>query len=502
LDSDRPDTPEEPRHGAPPSPDSLDDEVAAAYRQMAAASEGGDEGASGGPSFDDLLQQAAGGGRPQEASPQQAPPAESGASDTRDELMEMVRELRGELAEVKERSTGEAVQSLRTERDQLADTVRRLQSDLQAARAQTADSGELQVARAERDRLAEAVKRLESELTDVREKMVDQYDLAEMTLERDEFEKKARRLQEELEAATRSAVDPAELTQVEMKRDEFAEMVKRLQGELETAKREAIDPVVVEKLTTERDTFASRLEKAQEELETLRRESVEPADFDALVADRERLVDVVRNLHTEFDVFRKQTAHLRALARQAGLDAAVDEPELERIPEMDAEPEPPVDAPDPEVVEELARERDEYLESLKRLQAEFENFRKRTARDRAAESNRAGKQLLEDLLPVMDSLGRAVETLGQDGSDKATGVEMVLGQLTGLLRTQNVEPIPIEEGDAFDPELHEAVQALPSDSHEPGTVMAVVQGGYRFSDGTILRPARVVVANDDDASAG
>jgi molecular chaperone GrpE len=72
---------------------------------------------------------------------------------------------------------------------------------------------------------------------------------------------------------------------------------------------------------------------------------------------------------------------------------------------------------------------------------------------------------------------------------------MVLGQLTGVLGASDVEAIEVAEGEPFDPELHEAVQAVPTDEHPEGSVIAVVQQGYRFSDGTLLRPARVVVAS-------
>lgn len=147
---------------------------------------------------------------------------------------------------------------------------------------------------------------------------------------------------------------------------------------------------------------------------------------------------------------------------------------------------------DPLVV--LAGERDEYLDALQRTKAEFDNYRKRVERDRVQSAQRAGRDLLEQLLPVMDSLERAVETIAAVDEQLGSGLRAVRDQLAGVVRARGVEQVVTEEGGRFDPAEHEAVQSVPSAEHEPGTVMAVVQTGYRFGDGGILRPARVVVA--------
>lgn len=183
-------------------------------------------------------------------------------------------------------------------------------------------------------------------------------------------------------------------------------------------------------------------------------------------------------------------------------------PDAEPEPELDgAGPEADADAAEEAVAAEadelvdLAAERDHYLEALQRLQAEFENFRKRVARERRAESSRAAGELLGDLLPVLDNLERAVEAADDADPSVIAGFEMVRAQLEGLLQLRGVTEVPASVGERFDPELHEAVQTVPSDDHDAGAVLSVLERGYRFEDGALLRPARVVVASAPPAGA-
>jgi molecular chaperone GrpE len=145
--------------------------------------------------------------------------------------------------------------------------------------------------------------------------------------------------------------------------------------------------------------------------------------------------------------------------------------------------------------EEIARlrsERDEYLDTLRRTKAEFDNYRKRAERERRATIEAGARDVVADLLPVMDNLERAL--LAMEGADPGivVGVEMVRQQLAALLDGRGVTEIEAHEL-PFDPTVHEAVVSSPSQEHEEGTVMAVVEKGYRLRD-TVLRPARVVVA--------
>jgi molecular chaperone GrpE len=142
-------------------------------------------------------------------------------------------------------------------------------------------------------------------------------------------------------------------------------------------------------------------------------------------------------------------------------------------------------------VERVTQERDQYIEALQRLKAEFDNFRKRSERERQANSAAAARELVRDLLPVMDNLERAVAALDEHG-EAASGVEMVRAQLAGVLAGQGVEEIDAL-GCEFDPNVHDAIAQLPADDRPAGTVIEVVTKGYRQAQ-TVLRPTKVVVA--------
>jgi molecular chaperone GrpE len=142
--------------------------------------------------------------------------------------------------------------------------------------------------------------------------------------------------------------------------------------------------------------------------------------------------------------------------------------------------------------EALRNERDEYLDALQRLKAEFDNFRKRTAREHEAMSARANEALLRELLPIIDDLERALEAAEQHEEAKLEdGVRLVHRALADVARRHGLEEI--ETGGAFDPHVHEALLAQPAEDAESGSVLQVLQKGYRLGD-RVLRPARVVVA--------
>jgi molecular chaperone GrpE len=137
------------------------------------------------------------------------------------------------------------------------------------------------------------------------------------------------------------------------------------------------------------------------------------------------------------------------------------------------------------------RERDEYLDALQRLKAEFDNYRKRTARDQDALVARASERLVFALLPVLDDLGRALEAAEQHEEAKLEeGVRLVHRALADALAREGL--LEIETDGKFDPNVHEALLAQPAEV-ESGTVLDVVQKGYRLGD-RVLRPARVIVA--------
>jgi molecular chaperone GrpE len=152
---------------------------------------------------------------------------------------------------------------------------------------------------------------------------------------------------------------------------------------------------------------------------------------------------------------------------------------------------------EPEVEEDeltvAIRERDEYLDLAKRTQADFENFRKRSLKDAAAAGNRARIGLIREILPVVDNLERALSVApAGDGDAFVEGVRLVYRELEGALARAGVEVIE-PKGHTFDPNVHEALSMRPQEGAESGTVVDVVEKGYRTAD-TVVRPARVVVA--------
>jgi molecular chaperone GrpE len=142
-------------------------------------------------------------------------------------------------------------------------------------------------------------------------------------------------------------------------------------------------------------------------------------------------------------------------------------------------------------VSELEAEREKYLELAQRTQADFENYRKRAAKEAAAAGSRAKAGLVRELLPVLDNLERALEH-ADEGESLLDGVRLVHSDLVGVLQRSGVEVFD-PSGEPFDPTLHEALSTRPEDGQHPGTVVEVVEKGYRLND-TILRPARVVVS--------
>src|SRR5918911_4868974 len=139
----------------------------------------------------------------------------------------------------------------------------------------------------------------------------------------------------------------------------------------------------------------------------------------------------------------------------------------------------------------LQAERDELFDRLQRLAAEFDNYRKRNARESAALIDRANERLVKELLPVLDDLGRALDAAEEHEEAKLEeGVRLVHRALADLLAKEGLAEIDTDG--KFDPHVHEALLSQPSDVEE-GSVIEVVQKGYKLGD-KVLRPARVVVA--------
>lgn len=162
------------------------------------------------------------------------------------------------------------------------------------------------------------------------------------------------------------------------------------------------------------------------------------------------------------------------------------------------------------LLSETEKERDEYLELAQRTKADFENYRKRMAADVQAAAARGKGELARELIDAVDNLERALASAGVDpnadpletgtaGEDAASasdgfehGVLLVLNGMRDTLRRNGIEPLD-PRGERFDPNWHEALSSQPTDGAESGTVVEVMQKGYKLGE-HLIRPARVVVA--------
>jgi molecular chaperone GrpE len=154
-----------------------------------------------------------------------------------------------------------------------------------------------------------------------------------------------------------------------------------------------------------------------------------------------------------------------------------------------------------------AEKADEYLELAQRTRADFENYRKRAAREAAAAQERGITKLAKELLPAVDNLDRALQAAqaaaptNTDGAAQAdngttatlvSGIKLVHDDVIAALARAGIEGFS-PEGERFDPQLHEAVAQIPTEGAASGTVVEVYQRGYRLGE-AVIRPARVVVA--------
>jgi molecular chaperone GrpE len=148
--------------------------------------------------------------------------------------------------------------------------------------------------------------------------------------------------------------------------------------------------------------------------------------------------------------------------------------------------------PETEELEGLRAERDEYLALAQRVQADFDNYRKRALRDQERLVAHAHERLVQQLLPILDDLERALEAAeAHEEAKLVEGVELVEKSLRAALAKEGVSEI--ETDGPFDPHVHEAMLTQPGNGAEPGSVLQVLQRGYRVGD-KVVRPARVIVA--------
>lgn len=142
------------------------------------------------------------------------------------------------------------------------------------------------------------------------------------------------------------------------------------------------------------------------------------------------------------------------------------------------------------VKEQLAKEKDQYL----RLFAEFDNFKKRTSRERMDIFKTASKEVITSLLPVLDDFGRAINQIEKSGDDNLLqGVELINNKLVETLRAKGLKEMEVKPGDDFNTDLHEAITQIPAPTEDlKGKIVDVVETGYLLND-VVVRYAKVVV---------
>jgi molecular chaperone GrpE len=146
-----------------------------------------------------------------------------------------------------------------------------------------------------------------------------------------------------------------------------------------------------------------------------------------------------------------------------------------------------------DLLAQLTEEKNALQDRLLRTAAEFDNYRKRVDRDRRDQADAAVASAVEDLLPIVDNLERALEApAGEDTDSYRQGVELIHRQMLDVLRRRGVTPIE-SVGTDFDPQVHQAVAHEASPEHREGEVMEEFRRGYKLGD-RLLRPAMVKVA--------
>lgn len=145
-------------------------------------------------------------------------------------------------------------------------------------------------------------------------------------------------------------------------------------------------------------------------------------------------------------------------------------------------------------IEALNAQTEEYMQRLARSQADFDNFRKRTIREKEELGKYASSKLIAELIPVIDNFGRALDTRpeGEASESFVKGVEMIYRQFDSVLQAEGLTTMEAV-GQPFNPEFHQAVMQVESDEHEEGIVVEELQKGYMLKD-KVLRPAMVKVS--------
>jgi len=186
----------------------------------------------------------------------------------------------------------------------------------------------------------------------------------------------------------------------------------------------------------------------------------------------------------EEEVVETKAAEAKEAATENTADTSAEQPDVENKEETSTV--------EDELREELAKEKDKFL----RLFAEFENFKKRTSKERIEMFRTAGQEVMQALLPVLDDFDRALKEISKaDDNELFKGVELIDNKLRETLKNKGLQEIEVAQGDAFDAEVHDAITQIPApDKKLKGKIIDVVEKGFKLGD-KIIRHPKVVVGN-------
>ncbi|WP_407269494.1 nucleotide exchange factor GrpE [Radiobacillus sp. PE A8.2] len=187
----------------------------------------------------------------------------------------------------------------------------------------------------------------------------------------------------------------------------------------------------------------------------------------------------------------KENLHKTEAAENDQAQDIVEEPEQELVDEVEQDDEEITS--EPTELELLQQEKDEIYQRLLRIQAEYDNFRKRTQREKEADRKYKSQSLITELLPVLDNFERALSVEVKEDSLNGfiEGINMVYRQFSDALTKEGVEEIKTE-GETFDPHLHQAVMMVEEEGYDSNVVVEELQKGYQLKD-RVIRPAMVKV---------
>ncbi len=199
---------------------------------------------------------------------------------------------------------------------------------------------------------------------------------------------------------------------------------------------------------------------------------------------------------------RKKKAPIKAVGDEKETDLQEDDLRISEIEEPERVAEPEEEAPSPEELARLVQEKEEQHDRLLRIQADFDNYRKRVQKEQASLLRYGAENALREILPVVDAVELAVDsarTHDDSNSQLREGIEMILSQFFNVLEKLGVKPIETVD-EPFDPNKHDALLRVHAPDAEEGAVVGEIRKGYYLHD-KVLRPAQVTVGTHEQVQA-